>query len=65
MLLQQRDEGAAILVISEDLDELLAISDCLAVIHAGRVMGQFARSEVNIEAIGLLMMGVQEAEAAP
>lgn len=62
LLLQQRDEGAAILVISEDLDELLTISDCLAVIHTGRVMGQFARSEADIEKIGLMMMGIQAAE---
>lgn len=65
LLLQLRDEGAAILVISEDLDELLALSDNLAVIHAGRVMGQFARAEMNLEAIGLMMVGCQEVETAP
>jgi general nucleoside transport system ATP-binding protein len=64
LLLKQRDQGAAILVISEDLDELLAISDSLAVIHSGRVMGEFARSEADIEKIGLMMLGFQAAEAA-
>lgn len=64
LLLQQRAEGAAILLISEDLDEILALSDCVAVIHEGRIMGRFARGEVDIAEIGLLMAGhVGEAHA--
>jgi simple sugar transport system ATP-binding protein len=57
LLLQQRAEGAAILLISEDLDEILALSDCVAVIHEGRIMGRFARGEVDIAEIGMLMAG--------
>jgi simple sugar transport system ATP-binding protein len=60
LLLQQRAEGAAILLISEDLDEILALSDCVAVIHEGRIMGRFARGEVDIAEIGLLMAGHTE-----
>jgi general nucleoside transport system ATP-binding protein len=62
LLLQQRDEGAAILLISEDLDEILALSDCVAVIHEGRIMGRFARDEVDIAEIGLLMAGTHTRE---
>jgi simple sugar transport system ATP-binding protein len=57
LLLQQRADGGAILLISEDLDEILALSDCVAVIHEGRIMGRFARGEVDIAEIGLLMAG--------
>ena len=57
LLLQQRAEGGAILLISEDLDEILALSDCVAVIHEGQIMGRFARGEVDIAEIGLLMAG--------
>jgi simple sugar transport system ATP-binding protein len=38
-LLEQRDRGAAVFLVSEDLEELLALSDRLAVIHQGRIMG--------------------------
>ncbi len=38
-LLQQRDNGAAILLISEDLDEIFALSDRIAVMYEGRIMG--------------------------
>ena len=40
LLLEQREEGAAILLISEDLDELLAISDRIAVIFDGEIVGE-------------------------
>ena len=38
-LLQQRETGAAILLISEDLDEIFALSDRIAVMYEGRIMG--------------------------
>ena len=50
--------GSAIVVISQDLDELLAISDTLAVINVGRLSPKRAVGEVSIEEIGLLMGGV-------
>ena len=62
LLLQQRAEGGAILLISEDLDEILTLSDCLAVIHEGQIMGRFARGEVDIAEIGLLMAGTHTRE---
>lgn len=57
MLLEQRENGAAILLISEDLDELTAISDRLAVIYEGEIMGIVEPKEVTLEEIGLMMAG--------
>jgi simple sugar transport system ATP-binding protein len=50
--------GSAIVVISQDLDELLAISDSLAVINEGRLSPKRAAGEISIDEIGLLMGGV-------
>ena len=52
--------GAGILLISEDLDEIFNISDTIAVIFRGKIMGVFNVDEVNKERIGLLMAGIQE-----
>ena len=56
-LLQQRREGAAILLISEDLEELKGISDYIAVLHGGEVMGVVNAAEATIEELGLMMAG--------
>lgn len=61
-LLQERKEGAAILMISEDLDEVMALSDRVAVIFEGRIMGILDRGEAVPEKLGLLMAGVVEGE---
>ena len=50
--------GSAVLVISQDLDELLELCDSLAVINLGRLSKPIKVSEVSIEEIGLLMGGV-------
>jgi simple sugar transport system ATP-binding protein len=57
LLLAQRDRGGAVLLISEDLDELVQVSDRVAVIYEGRIMGTFAAEDVDEERIGLLMAG--------
>ena len=56
-LLEQRRRGAAILLISEDLDEILALSDRIAVIYEGEIRGILQRSEADAERLGLLMSG--------
>lgn len=58
-LLIQRNAGAAILLISEDLDEILALADRIAVIYEGRIMGILPIEEASMERLGLLMAGVQ------
>jgi simple sugar transport system ATP-binding protein len=57
-LRQQRARGAATLLISEDLDELLALSDRIAVLFVGRVMGIVPARGANPEEIGLMMAGI-------
>jgi ABC-type uncharacterized transport system ATPase subunit len=55
LLLEQRQAGAAILLISEELDELFSLSDRIAVIYEGEIMGVF--DEPDAESIGLMMAG--------
>jgi len=61
-LIEQRSEGTAILLISEDLDEILALSDRIAVIYEGRIMDIVNREEATAEGLGLLMAGVRSEE---
>ena len=57
-LLEQRSNGAAILLISEDLDEVLQLSDRVVVVLEGQVMGEVQRADATPQAVGLLMSGV-------
>ncbi|MBL7182857.1 MAG: ABC transporter ATP-binding protein [Anaerolineae bacterium] len=59
LLLKQREEGAAILLISEDLDELLTVSDRVAVMYEGEIMGVVDAEDADIEEIGLMMAGTE------
>lgn len=56
-LLEQRDRGAAVLLISEDLDEIMALSDRIAVIYEGKIMGILTSKDATAEQLGLLMSG--------
>lgn len=59
-LLEQRAEGAAILLISEDLDEILQLSDMIAVLYEGKIMDIRAAHGATPHELGLLMAGVQK-----
>lgn len=56
-LLDAKREGAAVLVISEDLDEILAIADRVVVIHAGRTSAPLDVREADARRLGLMMAG--------
>jgi ABC-type uncharacterized transport system ATPase subunit len=56
-LLEKRREGGAVLLASEDLDELYNIADTIVVIYQGQIMGRFPAADVDIQQIGLLMVG--------
>jgi simple sugar transport system ATP-binding protein len=58
LLMGLRDEGKSVLLISEDLDELLLLSDRIVVIFGGKSMGEVAREDANRERLGLMMAGV-------
>ncbi len=57
LLLQERSQGAAILLISEDLDEIFAISDRIVVLYEGCIMGEFETADAELTEVGLLMAG--------
>jgi len=61
-LLEQRDAGRAVLLISEDLEELLTIADRITVLYEGRVMGIIPSDTADIETLGLMMAGAEEIE---
>ena len=60
-LLELRDRGGAVLVVSEELDELLSLCDRVAVLYRGRVIGELARDSFDASRLGRLMVG----EAVP
>jgi len=57
LLLDQRERGAAILLISEELEELISLSDRILVIYEGQIMGE--TTEGDVEKIGLMMIGTR------
>jgi simple sugar transport system ATP-binding protein len=59
-LLAQRDRGAGILLISEDLDELFNLATRIAVMFKGEVVGLMDTEEATREGVGLMMAGVRE-----
>ena len=63
-LIEERDRGAAVLLVSTELDEVMDLSDHIAVMNGGRIMGIMPQKEAKREKIGLLMAGIQGNEAA-
>jgi general nucleoside transport system ATP-binding protein len=57
ILMSQRDSGTGVLLVSEDLDELLALSDRVAVMYEGRIMGVLDAAQADRERVGLMMAG--------
>ena len=62
LLLAYRSQGVGILLVSEDMDELFALSDRLVVMYHGRIVGTFRPQDTSADAVGHLMTG---GEAAP
>ena len=63
VLMQQRSEGVAIVLISEDLDEIMALSDRIAVMYEGQIVGVLDHDEADVETLGLMMAGEGMAQA--
>ena len=59
-IIQKRDEGCAILLVSTELDEILSLSDRIAVMFAGKILAVLNAEDATRERLGLLMAGVQE-----
>jgi simple sugar transport system ATP-binding protein len=60
LLIEARNNGKAVLLISADLDEILQLSDRIAVMYEGRLIGIMSGSEVTKDRVGLLMGGIKE-----
>ncbi|MFW6070091.1 MAG: ABC transporter ATP-binding protein [bacterium] len=60
-LLRLRREGVAVLLVSADLDEILAVSDRMVVFYEGQIVGELRAEEATVERLGLLMSGAGEA----
>lgn len=63
-LIEQRDQGKAVLLISLELDEILDLSDRIAVINSGELVGLVNAAETNENEIGLMMAGVKRGATA-
>jgi len=66
-IVQQRDAGNAVLLISASLDEILSLSDTIGVMYRGRLMGIVPRDEATVDMLGLMMAGtpLEQARTAP
>jgi simple sugar transport system ATP-binding protein len=62
-LVEERDEGRAILLVSLELDEILSLSDRILVLYEGKIVGEHG-ADASEEAIGMEMLGVKREEAA-
>lgn len=56
-LVEQRDKGKAVLLVSFELDEILALSDKISVIYGGKIVGTFNREDTDEKELGLYMAG--------
>lgn len=61
-LVAQRDAGKAVLLVSEDIDEILSVADTVAVMYDGRAVGVMPTAGADPEEIGLLMAGIDPSE---
>lgn len=59
-IVEQRDKGAAVLLVSAELDEILALADRVAVLYEGKLMGVLDANVANRERVGLLMAGITD-----
>jgi simple sugar transport system ATP-binding protein len=61
---KKRDDGAAVMLVSPELDEIMSLSDRIAVMFKGKFIAIMPAEEATREKLGLLMAGIQETEAA-
>ena len=62
LLLKQREEDKAILLVSLELDQVFALSDRILVMYEGEIVGEFTPNNVNKETLGLYMSGAKKDE---
>ena len=62
-ILSEKREGKAVILVSTELSEIFALSDRIAIMYQGRIMGIYRNGELTTEEIGLLMAGVDYEKA--
>jgi len=63
-LIEQRDKGKAVLLISLELDEILNLSDRIAIVNSGEIVGVVNAAETDENEVGLMMAGVKRGDVA-
>lgn len=63
VLIEHRNQGHSVMLISADLEEIMALSDRIAVMFGGRIVGVLDRAEATLQKLGLLMGGIKEVAA--
>ena len=63
-IVKQRDRGVAVVIVSSELDEIYALSDRIAVMYEGKIVG-FCSPDIAEHELGLLMAGAGAAEPGP
>jgi simple sugar transport system ATP-binding protein len=61
-IVEERDDGAAVLIVSSELDEVMALSDRLLVMFKGRIVAEFDPATASITEIGLAMLGSRKTD---
>jgi general nucleoside transport system ATP-binding protein len=64
-IVKKRDEGVAVLLVSAELDEILALSDRISVMFRGKILATIPASEATREGLGLLMAGIVDQQVPP
>ena len=64
-LVRKRDEGAAILLVSLELDEVMSLSDRILVMYEGEIVGEFDPKQISAQELGLYMSGAKRAAVLP
>jgi simple sugar transport system ATP-binding protein len=65
VLIEMRDSGRAVFVISADIDEIFSLSDRILVMYRGRIVADLIADETGVEAVGQLMGGLHEHAEGP
>jgi simple sugar transport system ATP-binding protein len=63
-IVSRRDEGVAVLLVSAELDEIMALSDRIAVIYRGQILETIASQDTDRNQLGLLMAGIHKENKA-
>ena len=61
-IVEERDKGKGVLLVSLELDEVMDVSDRILVMHEGEIVGEFKPEEVTVEELGLYMTGARKQE---